>query len=89
MKFIDGIVITEIADKKVAICTGEASLVFTGFINLNETGYIIWSDIEKGLNLEEIAKHLADEYDDINFDEALESTKEFIDMLKKKGILLD
>jgi len=89
MKFVKGIVITNINDKKVAICTGEASLIFTGFINLNESAYIIWQDIEQGLTEEEIAKHLTSNYYDIDFNEALKYTKEFIAELKKKGILLD
>lgn len=63
MRIKDGFVLREVAGQAVVIAVGEASKEFHGMINLNNTGKVIWQEIENGLSEDEIVDKLMEKYD--------------------------
>jgi hypothetical protein len=86
MKIKSGFMTRNISGKIVAVAVGPRSLEFNGMINLNETGEFIWKCLEKETSEQEIAQKLAKHYD-IDTEKALESTKSFIDELRKNDLI--
>lgn len=63
MKIKENYVMREVAGQAIVIAVGEESKKFKGMINLNRTGKDVWTGLEKGLNLAEIVKKMADDYE--------------------------
>jgi len=89
MRIIKGMEILKINDKMVAVSTGEATSVYKGIINLNQSAYTIWTLLEKGMSYEDIANSLSKQYEDLTYSKAYEYVKEFADKLIDKGILIE
>lgn len=87
-KIKEGYVMRQIAGQSVVIAVGKASESFHGMINLNDSGSCVWKNIEKGLNEDEIADKLVDEFD-IDHQTALKDVQEMIKKMKEQGILED
>ena len=87
MRIKDGFVVTDVGNKKVAVPVGKAAEEVKGIIRLNETGFFIWEQIDKGLKKEEIATKMTEKYCDLNYQTALSCTEEIIAKLEKDGIL--
>jgi len=89
MKILDGMVTEPIGDKVMAVPTEEAVQAFSGIVQMNKTGHEIWRGIEAGWTVEEIARGLAEKYDGITYEKALEITAPLVKKLKEKGIVID
>lgn len=87
MKIKEGFVLTDVGDSKIAVAVGETAKEFKGIVRLNETGAFIWNCISEGLNKEEVAEKLVNEYEGVDFTTALESVEEMIEKLKKDKII--
>lgn len=81
-----GFMMREVAGQHVAIATGEASNSFHGMIKLNETGAAIWQGISDGLDIDQIARSLADQYD-VELAKAQADVAAFAAKLEQAGIL--
>ena len=87
MKIKEGFILREIADSYVVVAVGEASKTFKGVIKLNNSGAILWKELEKGVSdVEILTKALLNEYD-IDEKTAKEDVLAFLDQLKKAKIV--
>ncbi len=85
MKIKDGFVLREVAGSCVVMNIG-GELDFNKMITLNETGTIIWKAIDEGLDAEQIACRIADEYD-VSVESALSDVNLFISKMSDIGVI--
>lgn len=86
MKINENFVLREVAGSWVVIPIGEKSVDFNGMMNLNETGVLLWRELEKGAEKEGLVAALTAEYD-VSAEIAAKDIDEFIENLKKAGCL--
>lgn len=87
MKVKDGFVLREVAGNYIVVAVGARVKEFNGIINLNETGAVLWREIEKGADEETLVKALLSEYD-VDEQVAKEDVKAFIAKMKEAGLLI-
>ena len=86
MKIKENYVMREVAGQAIVIAVGEESKKFKGMINLNRTGKDVWTGLEKGLNLAEIVKKTADDYE-VDENTAMQDIESMVNRLLKIGVL--
>ena len=86
MKINENFVLREVAGSWVVIPIGEKSVDFNGMMNLNESGVLLWRELEKGAEKEDLISVLTAEYD-VSAEEAGEDIDAFVEILKKAGCL--
>ena len=86
MKIKEKYVMREVAGQAIVIAVGEESKKFKGMINLNRTGKDVWTGLEKGLNLAEIVKKMADDYE-VDENTAMQDIESMVNRLLKIGVL--
>ncbi len=89
MKIRDGMILSEVGGAFVAVAVGKTAQQFHGLVRLNESGANIWKKLEAGLNLEEIATKLTEEYSNLTLTEAKVAIKDVVDKLAAAGLLED
>lgn len=89
MKLKDNWTLTELGDKYVAVPVQGGGDNFSGIVRLNETGKDIWQGISDGLGEDEIADRLADTYEGLDKQRALDAVRKVIETLKDGGLLED
>ena len=82
MKIKDGYILREIAEIPVAVPVNDAARSFNGMIRLNSTGAFLWRLLEK----EQLAEACVCRYR-IDRSEAEKHVTEFLDLLRKNGLL--
>ena len=86
MKIKSGFILREVAGNYIVVAVGEAVKELNGVINLNETGALLWKELEKGANEEELKKVLLSEYD-VTEEIAEKDVKAFISSLEKANLI--
>lgn len=86
MKIKEGFVLREIGGSPVVVAVGEATKIFNGMIQLNETGAILWKELEKGCELSNLVDALTKEFN-VQKEVAEKDAKEFIDVLMEANLL--
>ena len=86
MKINENFVLREVAGSWVVIPIGEKSVDFNGMMNLNESGVLLWRELENGAEKEDLVSVLTTEYD-VSAEEAGEDIDAFVEILKKAGCL--
>ncbi len=86
MKINENFVLREVAGSWVVIPIGEKSVDFNGMMNLNESGVLLWHELEKGAEKEDLVSVLTSEYD-VSNEVAETDVDSFIDILKKAGCI--
>ena len=86
MKLNENFALRQVADFWVVLPLGEKTLEFSGMINLNDTGAMLWQILEAGAEKEDLVKALTKEYD-VSEQQALTDIEEFIDKLTLAGCL--
>ena len=86
MKINENFVLREVAGNWVVIPIGEKSVDFNGMMNLNETGVLLWRELEKGADKEALVAAITGEYE-VSAKEAAEDIDEFIAVLEKAGCI--
>ena len=86
MKIKNGFVIREIAGECVVIALGEASKSFNGMIKLNESARILWKQLEKGCEKEDMIAAVTEAYD-VDRKTVEADVDRFLDTLKGANIL--
>lgn len=86
MKINENFVLREVAGSWVVIPIGEKSVDFNGMMNLNETGVLLWRELEKGAEKEGLVSALTAEYD-VSAEIAAKDIDEFVETLEKAGCL--
>lgn len=85
MKLKNGFVLREVAGKCVAVPTG-TNINFNGMITLNGTAKVLWDCLEKGAEIEDLAKALLTEYD-VDRETAEKHAAAFVEKLKGLNFL--
>lgn len=86
MKIKDGFILREVAGSFIVVAVGDAVKEFKGVINLNETGALLWKELQKGATEEDLKKALLNEYD-VAEEIADRDVKAFIDSLNKANLI--
>lgn len=86
MKIKEGFVLREIGGSPVVVAVGEGTKIFNGMIQLNETGALLWKELEKGGELSNLVDALTKEFN-VKRDVAEKDAKEFIDVLMEANLL--
>lgn len=77
MKIKNGYMLREVAGEAVVVPSGEVSLNFQGIISLNETGALLWKELEQGCEKKDLVQALLDEYE-IDAETAEKDVNEFL-----------
>lgn len=86
MRIKEGYMLREAAGETVVVPFGEEALNFQGIISLNETGAFLWRQLEQGCEVDTLVKALLNEYE-IDADTANDDVKDFVEKVKKAGVL--
>lgn len=86
MRIKEGYMLREAAGETVVVPFGEEALNFQGIISLNETGALLWRQLEQGCEVDTLVKALLNEYE-IDADTANNDVKYFVEKVKKTGVL--
>ncbi|MEI3339064.1 MAG: PqqD family protein [Eubacterium sp.] len=79
-------VLREIAGDYILVPVGDTALEFNGLITLNEVGAFLWGKLQQDVELEQLVDAVLDEYD-IDKETATHDAEEFVENLKKAGII--
>ena len=86
MKIKDGYMMRKVAGNCVVVPMGDEVTNFNGMINLNETGEVIFENIQNGCSREELVEIMLKEFEAPR--EVIERDVDvFIEKLEKVGIL--
>ena len=77
MKIKNGYMLREVAGEAVVVPSGEVSLNFQGIISLNETGALLWKELEQSCEKKDLVQALLDEYE-IDAETAEKDVNEFL-----------
>ena len=86
MRIKEGFVLRRVADLNVVLPLGQATLNFNGMVQLNESGTLLWHQMEKGTTREELAELLTKEYN-VSKEEALTDVNAFLNVLDPVGCI--
>jgi hypothetical protein len=82
----DKIVLRHVGGESLLIPTGSRVLDLNGLVTLNQTARCVWEQLDGKHSLEDIADALARRFE-VQRDQALEDTREFIARLDEMGLL--
>jgi hypothetical protein len=86
MRIKQNFMLRNIADHWIVVPLGERVVDFNGLITLNETGALLWKELENGADKESLVNILLQEYD-IDLHTASKDVDEFLDSLEKGRLL--
>ena len=86
MKIKEGFILRQVADSYIVVVVGQAVKTFNGIINLNETGALLWKELEKGADEDGLVKALLGEYK-VTEEMARRDVKAFIEKLQEAKLL--
>ncbi|GIM28729.1 hypothetical protein CPJCM30710_13950 [Clostridium polyendosporum] len=86
MRIKKGFILREVADSWIVVPIGERVVEFNGLMTLSESGALLWRNLEKGSDINELVSSILEEYD---IDEATTraDVQEFISAIQEKGLL--
>lgn len=88
MKIREGFVIRRVMGQAMAIALGEASRTFNGMIKLNDTAADLWEWLSEDTTEEALVSRLQEAYE-VDEATAKESVREFVESLRKEGLLAE
>ena len=86
MKLRGEFAVREVADRVIAVPVGAWAIDFHSMILLNSVSKVIWNCLEKGTAVPEIVSALCDRFE-VSREIALSDTEEFLEHLRKAGLL--
>lgn len=86
MKIKEDFLLRKISDSYVVVPVGSAVIDFSGLINLNESGALLFECMQKGADEQELVELLLSEYD-VSEEIARSDVKRFIEKAEGAGIL--
>ena len=88
MRISDQYMLRQVADEYLVIPVGEAALKVKGLIGLSESGSLLYRRLQEGCTEAELVSALLREYD-IDADTARADTREFLEQMRRMGILIE
>lgn len=86
MKLRGDFAVRTVGDRVVAVPVGRWAVDFHSMILLNGVSRVIWEHLASDTTAEEIAGALTERFD-VSADQALADTEEFLENLRKAGLL--
>lgn len=87
MKTKEGILSSKIGDDYFLVPAKPEALNLNGIIRLNETGAFIWDRLCEGLDEEQIAGRILEEYSGVDYDSALRTVKNIVTKFRDAKLL--
>ncbi|SHO49566.1 PqqD family protein [Anaerocolumna xylanovorans] len=89
MKIKEGFLLREIAGSFVVVPIGQRVIDFNGLMSLNESGALLWSRLEKGVeSINELVGLLCGNYL-VEEEKAREDIEAFINKITERGLMED
>lgn len=86
MKVKDNFILKKIAGSHVVVSVRTRAVDFSGIIKLSESGALLWKQLEKGAEKEELVKCLLEEYD-VDEATAAGDVEAFVKKLREADLL--
>ena len=86
MKIKEDFLLRKISDVYVVVPVGSAVVDFSGLVNLNESGALLFEKLQKGAEESDLVAALLEKYD-VSEEIARTDVKKFIDKVKDADIL--
>ncbi|WP_133964717.1 PqqD family protein [Eubacterium limosum] len=86
MRIKEGYMLREAAGETVVVPFGEEALNFQGIISLNETGALLWKQLEQGCEKKDLVQALLDEYE-VDAETAEKDVNEFLKLSGDAGLI--
>ena len=86
MRIKSGYMLQNVAGYNVVVPIGDEALDFNGMINLNESGAVLWKELEKGATEADMVNALLDEYE-ITEDVAKADVEVFVKKMREAKLL--
>lgn len=86
MKIKDGFVIREVSGNYLVVAVGEGTKTFNGMIQLNDTGALLFKELQKGATEQELVDAMMKEYN-VSKEDATNDVLDFINGLKEANLL--
>ena len=86
MRIKEGFMLREAAGETVVVPFGEEALNFQGIISLNETGALLWKELEQGCEKKDLVQALLDEYE-VDAETAEKDVNEFLKRADDAGLI--
>ena len=87
MKIRDGFIVKNIANTNVVVAVGDATKYLNGTITLNDSGLLIWKELENGCEKDRLIELILENYD-TDANTAEKDIDAFISTLKKHEIII-
>ena len=88
MRIKNEYVLREIANTWVVLPIGQTAVNFNGMLSLNESGKMIWQQLEKGASEQQLVEALMQEYE-VSAEKAKHDVVVFIENIRKIGCIED
>jgi hypothetical protein len=86
MKLRGEFVVRQVMEDIVAIPVGEAATRFGGMLLLNEVSRVIWTELEKGTDVDGLVTAVTDAFE-VSEEEARADILELLEQLRNAGLL--
>lgn len=86
MKIKKDFILRKVSDSYIVVPVGEAVVDFSGMVNLNESGSMLFEALQKGCEENDLVELLLSEYD-VDRATASADVKRFINKVKEADIL--
>jgi hypothetical protein len=86
MKIKKDFILRKVSDSYIVVPVGEAVVDFSGMVNLNESGAMLFEALQKGCEENDLVELLLSEYD-VDRATASADVKRFINKVKEADIL--
>lgn len=88
MRIPSGFIIRQVADETVAIPTGEAAKGLSGLVALGGCGEFLFELLKEEQTVQSLVDALTENFD-VSPDTAEEDVKEFLQILRENGVLIE
>ncbi len=88
MKIKDGFVLREIAGTWIVLPLDAETVNFSGMLTLNNSGVMLWKELEKGCDKEALVSALINEYD-VEESQASSDVESFVKKLSDAGCITE
>lgn len=86
MKIKKGFILREVAGSYIVVAVGEAVKKFNAIINLNQTSALLWKELEKGAEKQQLVDLLLSEYE-VDEQTAKNDVEKFMVQLNSAGLV--
>lgn len=87
MKIKENFILRNVAGSFVVVPTGKATIDFSGMITLNETGVLLWKQLETDQTKDDLVSALRKEYD-VDETTAQNDIETFLKILEENNLLI-